>query len=174
MRTIKTGLAVVVAAGAVALPLMTRAATAGANTPKSCAPSQITVTRGTPNGAAGTIYYPIVFTNTGPTCTIFGAPAIQPVAGKARYRVGPPARNLSMGLMPAIHTLKSGRSVAADVGFGENSNYPVARCKPKRVSGVLVTLGSFVSRRFVALGQSVCTLRSSVTTRLVTPGVTGI
>lgn len=44
----------------------------------TCQVSQLQVSPGTPNGAAGTIYFSFVFTNTSPsTCTLNGYPGMQ-------------------------------------------------------------------------------------------------
>lgn len=163
-------------AGALVAPALsvTPAGAVGARVAtRNCVASQLSVSHGTPNGAAGTIFIPIVFTNHGPACALWGVPAIQPVSGARHNPVGPLARNESMGEMPVRHVVKTGRSVSAAVGFTETGNYPSASCVAKKVSGVLVTLGSFVSRRYVALSDTVCTKRSSVSTRLLVAGVTG-
>jgi len=158
---------------AVGASALSSVATASAAPVSNCVPAQITVSRGAGDGAAGTIFYPIIFTNTGATCAIFGVPAIQPVAGKGRHAVGPLARSLSMGEMPARQVIAKGQSVSVAFGVTEASNYPPSACVMRSASGIVVTLGSFVSSRYVHLPIDVCTKRSSVTTRLITPGVTG-
>jgi len=143
------------------------------STIKSCAPAQIKVSHGPSDGTAGTIYIPIVFTNTGATCTIFGVPAIQPVTGSTHHFVGPIAHNESMGEMPALHTLAKGHSVSDAFGVVATGNFTPSTCVARRAQGVLVSMGSFVTSRYVALAMTVCTKRASTTTRLVAPGVTG-
>jgi hypothetical protein len=159
-----------VAGGTVAFSAAT---TASAAPVKNCVPAQITVTHGAANGAAGTIYYPIVFTNTGATCAIFGVPAIRPVAGSAHHAVGPLARSLSMGEMPVRHVIAKGQSVSVSFGVTEAGNYSPSTCVMRSASGVVVTLGTFVTSRYVHLPIVVCTKRISITTRLITAGVTG-
>jgi len=150
------------------------AATAASAAPvKNCVPSQIAVTHGPANGAAGTIYYPIIFTNTGATCALFGVPAVQPVAGAGHHAVGPLARSLSMGEMPARHVIAKGQSVSVAFGVTETGNYTPSTCVARSASGVMVTLGSFVTSRYLHLPITVCTKRTSITTRLITAGVTG-
>ncbi len=149
------------------------AATASAATVKNCLPAQITVTHGAANGTAGTIYYPIIFTNEGASCAIFGVPAIQPVAGRAHHAVGPLARSLSMGEMPARHVIAKGQSVSASFGVTEAGNYTPSTCASRSASGVVVTLGTFVTSRYVQLPITVCTKRASITTRLISAGVSG-
>jgi hypothetical protein len=164
------GLSSLVASGTMALSAATSASAAPV---KNCAPAQITVTHGAADGTAGTTFYPIVFTNTGEACAIFGVPAIQPVAGRAHHAVGPLARSLSMGEMPARHVIAKGQAVSVAVGVIDAGNYTPSTCVMRSANGVEVTLGTFVSSRFVHLPITVCTKRSSVTTRLITAGVTG-
>ncbi len=139
----------------------------------NCVAPQIVVAHGPADGTAGTIYYPIVFTNKGATCAIFGVPAIQPVSGSAHHAVGPLARSLSMGEMPARHVIAKGQSVSVAFGVIETGNYTPSTCVARSASGIVVTLGSFVTSRYVHLPIEVCTKRVSITTRLITSGVTG-
>lgn len=146
-------------------------ASATTTTP-SCAPAQMSVSLGHASGAAGTIYYPLVFTNHAGACAIWGVPAIQPV-GDARRPVGPRARNASIGEMPARHVLAHGRAVSVGFGVSETGNYSRASCAPRLARGVVVSLAPFVKPTYVALVISVCTRVASTSTRLLTPGVTG-
>jgi hypothetical protein len=141
---------------------------------KSCVSSQITVSRGTAQGTAGTTYYALVFTNTGASvCTLFGVPVIQPVIGPSHRPLGPLARNESMGEMPALHTLAHGASVSVAFGVADTGNYTASTCGARRVRGVVVKLGAFVRPTYLSLPITVCTKLASTTTRLVSPGVTG-
>ena len=140
---------------------------------KNCVPAQIVVTHGASQGTAGTIYYPLIFTNKAATCAIFGVPAIQPVAGTAHRAVGPMARSLSMGQMPARHVIAKGQSVSVAFGVVETGNYTPSTCVARSASGVIVSMGSFVHSTYVHLPIIVCTKRISITTRLITAGRTG-
>ncbi|HEY5103852.1 MAG TPA: DUF4232 domain-containing protein [Acidimicrobiales bacterium] len=176
MKSVTSALAVIglVASGFVAGgPVLLSATPASGAAFKTCVPSQIKVTHGRANGTAGTIYYPIIFTNTGAKCSIFGVPAIQPVTGSTHKSVGPMARNQSMGEMAALHTLSKGQSVSDAFGVVETGNFTASTCGARRAQGVLVSMGSFVTSKYVALTITVCTKRASTTTRLVAPGVTG-
>ncbi len=141
-------------------------------TDAACTPAQMRVTLGPANGAAGTIYYPIVFTNVGGTCAIWGVPTVQPVAAR-RHRVGPPALSMSRGMMPARHVLTHGRAVSDPFGAAETGNYPASLCGARRASGVVVTLAPFVRSTYVRLPISVCTRQASTRTALIVPGRTG-
>ncbi len=154
-------------------PLLTGAVRAGAAGVPSCVSAQLVVHVGRPSGAAGTIYHPLILTNRGGTCVLWGVPVIQPVAGPAGRPVGPAARNASIGQMPARHVLGRGASVADAFGVSEVGNYPPARCRAARAWGVVISLRPFLAPRRVRLTSAVCTRQASTTTRMVTPGVTG-
>jgi Protein of unknown function (DUF4232) len=149
---------------------------ASATTVKNCAASHLKVSVGRAQGTAGTFYYPVVFTNEGPTCAIFGVPVVQPVIGGSTHSttpVGLAARNLSMGQMPALHVVTKGHSVSAAIGVVDTGNYSSSTCRPKTARAIVVNLGTFVSHHYLPLTISVCTKISSVTTRLVSAGTTG-
>jgi hypothetical protein len=78
-----------------------------------------------------------------------------------------------MGEMPALHQLGQGRSVSVAVGVTDTGALSPKACAARKVSGVLVTLGSFVTNRYVKLPITVCSKMASVTTKLITPGVRG-
>jgi Domain of unknown function (DUF4232) len=166
MRVLKSTVAAAALLGGLTLLSGSPALAAAPN----CVSSQMKLSIGRSNGAAGTIYYPIVFTNQGGTCVIWGVPAVQPVAGASHHAVGPTARNNSMGQMPARHTLKTGQSVYDAYGVGETGNYTPSRCGPRNASGVRVSLAGFVRPRYLALKISTCTKLASTHTQLLSPG----
>jgi hypothetical protein len=149
---------------------------ASATTVKNCTPAHLTTSIGTPEGTAGTIYYPIVFRNEGPACAIWGVPAVQPVLGgsaRSHVKVGPLARNNSMGKMPVRHIIATGHEVSTGLGVGETGNYSPSTCGPKNAGAILVGLGSFVPHAYLTLKISVCTKLAIVSTRLIVTGTTG-
>jgi len=149
---------------------------AGATTTPKCTPGQISLRVGPANGAAGTIYHPIIFTNTGATCVIEGVPALQPgkLSGTSFVAVGPAAKNLSMGEMPALHTLAKGKSVSVAFGVTETGNYTPSACKAASAPVVSVVLGSY-ARGTVSFkpALSVCTKLASTRTQLIVAGTQG-
>ena len=138
-----------------------------------CTPAQLRLSVGRANGAAGTIYYPIIFTNRGAACWIWGVPGVQAVVGTTHHPQGPPAKNENIGEMPARHELRHGAAVSAAFGVAESGNFPVATCRPRNASGVRVTLAPFIHPTYLALRISVCTRRTSTYTQLLVAGRTG-
>ena len=139
----------------------------------NCQPAQLHLSIGRANGAAGTIYYPIIFTNRGAACWIWGVPGVQAVVGALRHPQGPPATNVNIGEMPARHELRHGAAVSVALGVAESGNYPVATCRPRNASGVRVTLAPFIHPTYLALRISVCTRVASTHTQLLVAGRTG-
>ena len=139
----------------------------------ACRPSQIRVTTGVAEGAAGTIYVPLVFTNRGAACALWGVPSVQAVAS-THHPVGPPARNDSIGQLAVRHVVAHGQSVASAYGVAETGNYPPSLCHARRAWGVRVRLGPFAGPTYVRLGVSVCTSQASTHVQLVVPGRTGV
>ncbi len=177
MRRLTTAMAMTLALSPVILPsALARAATL--HVAPSCKPAQMKVSLGVAQGAAGTFYYPIVFTNEGATCTIFGVPSIRaglrPVAKKPPTYVGLWARNLSMGYFPALHRVGHHQSVSVAFAVSDPYNYTASQCRPKGAAGVYVTLGSF-ARAFVPIPHLiVCSALPDLVTRLIVPGTSGV
>ncbi len=166
--------AVVLAAAATLTPVLNTSA--NALVAKNCVTSQLGVRVGTPQGAAGTIYYPVIFTNRGAACALWGVPHIQPVVGGPAHRriaVGPPARNVSLGQMPVRLVVAHGRSVSDAFGVSESGNYPTNVCRAATARAIVVTLSPFVAATLLGLNISVCTRQASTSTRLLAPGTSG-
>ena len=87
-----------------------------------------------PNGALGTIYYPVEFTNVGKaSCVLFGYPGVSAVT-KSGHQLGPAA-----GRVPAKRhnvTLKRGQTAHAALGIV--SDGVIAHCKNATGAGLKV------------------------------------
>lgn len=102
-----------------------------------CQTTDLKPALGTGDGATGTLYRPLQFTNVGGrTCVIQGYPGVSYVAGDDGHQVGPAAfRTGTKG--PPI-TLEPGMSAFADVGFVQVGNFEPAECQPTPVTGIRV------------------------------------
>ena len=106
-RVHAVALSVVAVAGAatgLALP-----GAAVASSPRACQSSQLVATVGASNGAAGTIYYTLDFTNLGATCTLRGYPGVSAVSVSGRQLGSPAVR--ATGNRTRTVTLKAATSV---------------------------------------------------------------
>jgi hypothetical protein len=155
------------------------AATSG---PVQCPAKALKVTIGRGNGAAGSVYYPLDFTNTGSvTCTMYGYPGVAFVTRAGGSPAGgtllgaPAVRNST--LAGKLVTLSPGTTAHASLQVQVAQNYPVATCKPVTAHWLQVyPPGSFTARylRFTAV---TCTgkipSRSTLGIYVVLPGATG-
>lgn len=81
-------------------------------------------------GAAGSVYYPISFTNTsGSTCTLYGYPGVSFTSGPGGSQIGRPASRNPAG-PPVTVTLAPGTVAHATVQVAQAANYPRSACKP--------------------------------------------
>lgn len=90
-----------------------------------CSTTDLRLTVGEGNGAAGTIFYPLDFTNTsGSACTMYGYPGVAFVSSPGGGLVGPPARRRPPAA-PVLVTVGPGATAHAtlavsDVLIGNN------------------------------------------------------
>lgn len=106
-------------------------------------------------GAAGTVYRKLVFTNTSKrTCTMQGFPGVSYVAGADGHQVGPAAYR--DGAKGAAVTVAPGGSAVAPVGFVNVRNYDAAVCKPTPVRGLRVYPPQETASMFVAMDGLGC------------------
>jgi hypothetical protein len=108
-----------------------------AASPNDCKAGELRLSLGHGEGAAGTVYRPVRFTNIGGRiCTIQGFPGVSYVAGADSHQVGPAAfREGTKG--PAI-SIAPGDTVNAPVGFVQVGNFDPTVCKPTPVKGIRV------------------------------------
>jgi hypothetical protein len=161
-RTLVAAAAVCVAAGGPAIALASPGAGPHAARPHAariatpaCATSGLDVwldTQG--NGAAGTIFYNLEFTNlSGSTCTLFGFPGVSGVTlggsqlGSAATRNGGP---------PKTVTLANGKTATALLGIVDAGNFPPAKCKPVTAAGLRVFPPNQTQSRVAPFPFSAC------------------
>lgn len=109
----------------------------GSNGVPRCTAAELTVTLGQGEGAAGSTYAPLVFTNKGTrTCELTGFPGVSYVAGDDGHQVGP-AAVMSGAHGPEI-SMAPGRASQAQVQFVQVANFDAAVCKPTPVRGLRV------------------------------------
>jgi hypothetical protein len=81
-------------------------------------------------GAAGSVYYPIDFTNTsGSTCTLYGYPGVSFTTGRGGSQIGRPASRNPAG-PPVTVTLTPGGVAHATVQVAQAGNYSRPACQP--------------------------------------------
>lgn len=96
--------------------------------PAGCATSGLAVKLGPGNGAAGSTYFPIQFTNTsGAACSLFGYPGVSFVTGTNGSQIGLAARRDST--QPAQNIVLAPKAAAhATLRIVDALNFTVASC----------------------------------------------
>jgi hypothetical protein len=121
----------------------------------ACHVSQLKVALGGSEGAAGTIYYRILFTNrSGTTCSLRGYPGVSSVGGSNGHQIGAAAPR-----DPAtVHTIVLRPRVVAGASYGQVQalNFPKARCHPVTSLGLRVYAPGATAARFLPLKHLAC------------------
>ena len=100
--------------------------------PAECATAALHVKIGSSNGAAGTIYYDVVFTNVGTaTCFLQGYPGVSLVSAgsSSGSQIGADAKRDSVTPSKQI-VLATGQIAHAVLGVAEAGNFPASKCNP--------------------------------------------
>lgn len=127
--------AALVPAGALAAP--GAAAHPGRTATPACATSGLDVWLNTQgNGAAGTIYYDLEFTNlSGSTCTLFGYPGVS-ATNLTGAQLGSAA--VRIGATPQTVTLANGATATALLGIAQAGILPPTQCGPTTAAGLRI------------------------------------
>jgi len=97
--------------------------------PAACPTRALTVSVGAGNGAAGSTYYPIEFTNSsGTTCSLYGYPGVSFVTASGT-QVGAAATE-DPTYPRILVTLAPGSTVHAEMRITDAQNYPPSICDP--------------------------------------------
>ena len=133
-----------------------------------CATRSLKVTVSTPQGAAGSIYQFIVFTNiSGAACTLFGYPGVALAGGTPVTQIGAAAAR-SPGSSPRLVTLAPGKTANAVLQITQAENYPASRCVPKASTHLQIYPPNETTPVYLAYKAMAC---SSSKVNLLTIGV---
>jgi hypothetical protein len=104
----------------------------GTRAAAECATSQLRLAISNGNGAAGTIYYNLDFTNVSSApCLLQGYPGVSLVSAPstAGSQIGADAKRTPVS-PPRPVTLSAGQTAHAQLGVAEAGNFPVSSCHP--------------------------------------------
>jgi hypothetical protein len=156
-------------------PPSTPAPTGSATTPTGpaeCTTAGLHVTVGTSQGAAGTIYYNIDFTNvSSSSCVLQGYPGVSLVtAGStASSQIGADAKRSSAS--PANPTtLAPGQTAHAQLGITQAGAFPASTCQPVSAHWLKVFPPDQTVPAFLSLQTQTCASTSVSTMRIGTIG----
>ncbi len=148
-----------------------RAPSGAADTPR-CAATELAVSLGPGDGAAGSVYRPLIFTNTGQrTCELTGFPGVSYVTGDDGHQVGPAAA--MSGPRGGAVPMDPGRTSAAELQLVQGRNFDEAGCRPTPVRGLRVYPPGETVARFVPMAGTGCAgdpPGPQLTVKTVTPG----
>lgn len=148
-----------------------RAPSGAADTPR-CAATELAVSLGPGDGAAGSVYRPLIFTNTGQrTCELTGFPGVSYVTGDDGHQVGPAAA--MSGPRGGAVPMDPGRTSAAELQLVQVRNFDEAGCRPTPVRGLRVYPPGETVARFVPMAGTGCAgdpPGPQLTVKTVTPG----
>jgi hypothetical protein len=104
------------------------AATAGG--PPGCATRDLKVTVGVAQGAAGSVYQVLDFTNIGTaSCSLYGYPGVALAGGSPVTQIGQ-AASRSPQTAPALVSLAPGAVANTLLRITQAQNYPTSKCNP--------------------------------------------
>jgi hypothetical protein len=121
----------------------------------ACLPTDLKLTLGPPNGAAGHTYQPLQFTNAGKTaCLIVGFPGVSYVTGDSGTQVGAPA--VRDGDSGARITLQPGQMASSIVIMTDVGVFDPGVCKPTATRGFRVYPPNTTASLFIAQNGTGC------------------
>ena len=142
-----------------------------------CTTGSLKLAVGPGDGAAGSIYYPLQFTNTsGAACTMYGYPGVSLVSQPSDANLGGAAvRNPTFPKQ--LVTLAPGAVAHASLQVTIAANYPTAQCKPATGHWLKVYPPGEYAALFVAFTTQTCTGQvgdgSTLGIYVVRPGAAG-
>lgn len=124
--------------------------------PPACDTSALTVRLGQGNGAAGSTYLPIVFTNkSSSACSMFGYPGVSFVKAPGGAQVGSAAARASTQ-PPANVSLAPGAAAHATLQIVDAANFPLAACKITSVKTLKVFPPNNTVAVYLTLATKTC------------------
>ena len=124
--------------------------------PPACATSGLSVKLGAGNGAAGSTFVPIVFTNTtGSSCSLFGYPGVSFVTGRGGSQIGSAAMRDPTEPTRSI-VVAAGGVAHATLRVVQADNFPAAGCQPTAVSTLKIFPPGQTTALYLAFSSRTC------------------
>jgi hypothetical protein len=148
-----------------------------ANGPARCATSALHIDLGQGNGAAGSTYVPIHFTNQSSTaCTMYGFPGVSFVTGVGGSQIGASAGE-DRATARRVVTVAPGGKATAVLQVVVAQNFPTAKCKPVTAHWLKVYPPGQTAALYVKFTSAACSSTSTAVRVLevqtVLPGAGG-
>ncbi len=128
--------------------------------PAGCATRALQAALGISQGAAGSVYQIIDFTNIGnATCTMYGYPGVSLAAGTPVTQVGKAATRSTVAA-PALVTLSPGQTANALLRVVQALNFPAATCSPTATTYLQIYPPNQTTPIYLAYKSTGCTSNS--------------
>ncbi len=119
-------------------------------------------------GAAGSVYQNIDFTNVGSTaCSLYGYPGVSLGTGTPFHQVGAASSRSATASRPVV-TLSPGQTANALLRVTQALNYPQAKCGPTKTTSLQIYPPSQTTALYLTYAATGCT---STSVNLLTIGV---
>ncbi len=133
-----------------------------------CATRDLQAKAGVAQGAAGSVYQVIDFTNiSNKTCTMYGYPGVSLAGGTPVTQVGMAASRSAVA-GPTVVTLAPGQTANALLRITQALNYPRAKCSPAKTTYLQIYPPNQTTPIYLAYSSTGC---SSNSVNLLTIGV---
>lgn len=120
-----------------------------------CTTAELAAALGAADAGAGSVYRPIVFTNTGTrTCELRGFPGVSYVAGEDGHQVGGAA--IMSGERSGEVVIPVGHTAVAPLQLVNVDNYDAAACSPTPVRGLRIYPPGDTASLFVPMEGTGC------------------
>src|SRR5689334_14681231 len=150
---------------AVTSPASSSPAAAG---PAGCATRDLQAKVANTEGAAGSVYQNIDFTNVGSTaCSLYGYPGVSLGTGMPFNQIGAAATR-STTASPTVITLSPGQTANALLRVTQAMNYPQAKCAPTKTPYLQIFPPNQTTALYLTYAATGCT---STSVNLLTIGV---
>ncbi|PZS12275.1 MAG: hypothetical protein DLM60_22590 [Pseudonocardiales bacterium] len=136
-------------------PSTTPGGPTGSGAAPRCRSVQLAASLGPPEGAAGSVYRVLIFTDTGSqACTLQGFPGVSYVAGDGGQQVGPAAERV--GDAGGSVRIAPGGTGSAQLQMVNVVNYDAAVCRPTPVRGLRIYPPGETAALFVPVQSTGC------------------
>ena len=136
--------------------------------PAGCATRDLQAKVTNTEGAAGSVYQNIDFTNVGSTtCSLYGYPGVSLGTGMPFNQIGAAATR-STTASPAVVTLSPGQTANALLRVTQALNYPQAKCAPTKTTYLQIYPPNQTTALYLTYAATGCT---STSVNLLTIGV---
>jgi hypothetical protein len=151
------------APGGSSSPTPSSSAQAGVAT---CVSSDLQAKLGQAQGAAGTFYQVVVFTNTSNSaCTLYGYPGVSFVTGVGGHIIGAPATRNS-AIDGVLVTLQPGAQASTLVGVEDVGALPPSKCQVGKADWLQIYAPGDTGALYVQYSAQVCTNASQTFMRV--------